>query len=341
MSSTNVVARGGKPAGDVPVARIGATDAGAASHQARARSSRPPAILRQDAAGSAPWIHRHYDNLDVEYDPQARALWYHMKPADRPSFTPTLLRDIRLFQRRVIESFEAGWGPHPVQYLILASRMNGIFNLGGDLRLLAQLIRARDAAGLQAYADACIDVLYPNAIDLGLPIVTLSLVQGDALGGGFEAAISSKIVIAERSAKFGLPEVLFNLFPGMGAYSLLSRRIGPVAAERMILSGRIYTAAELHDLGVVDVLAQDGKGMEAVHEFIERSDRRFDARRAVYRTRQCVNPVTADELNRVAHIWVETALARSSSDLRKIDRLALSQTRRWEQVNAAENLRVI
>ena len=70
-----------------------------------------------------------------------------------------------------------------------------------------------------------------------MPLTTITLVQGDALGGGFEAAISSNVVIAEKSAKFGLPEVLFNLIPGMGAYSFLVRRTSPDLAEKIIMSG--------------------------------------------------------------------------------------------------------
>jgi DSF synthase len=56
-----------------------------------------------------------------------------------------------------------------------------------------------------------------------LPILTVGLVQGAALGGGFEALLSFDYVVAERDATFGLPEILFGLFPGMGAHSLLSR----------------------------------------------------------------------------------------------------------------------
>jgi DSF synthase len=44
-------------------------------------------------------------------------------------------------------------------------------------------------------------------------MTTISLVQGDALGGGFEAALTSDVIIAEESAQMGLPEILFNLFP--------------------------------------------------------------------------------------------------------------------------------
>ena len=57
--------------------------------------------------------------------------------------------------------------------------------------------------------------MYGNSAAFHTPLITIALVQGDALGGGFECALSFDVLIAERSAKMGLPEVLFNLFPGM------------------------------------------------------------------------------------------------------------------------------
>ena len=60
---------------------------------------------------------------------------------------------------------------------------------------------------------------------MDLPILTVALIQGDAVGGGFEAMLTDDIVIAEQGAKFGLPEILFNLFPGMGGYSFLRRKV--------------------------------------------------------------------------------------------------------------------
>ena len=64
-----------------------------------------------------------------------------------------------------------------------------------------------------------------------LPFTTISLVQGDALGGGFEAALAGDVVIAEKSAQFGFPEVMFNLFPGNGGIQL------PVPADRDAADG--------------------------------------------------------------------------------------------------------
>ena len=53
--------------------------------------------------------------------------------------------------------------------------------------------------------------------------------------------LSFNVIIAERQAKFGFPEAMFGLFPGMGAYSLVARRVGAALAEEMMLSGR-FTA---------------------------------------------------------------------------------------------------
>ena len=269
----------------------------------------------------------HFHELEVELHPAEGSCWYYMKPAGRPSFTPGLLGDIRRFQTSVDRLFEAA-PDAPLRHLVLASRMPGIFNLGGDLGLFAEKIRSGDRAVLSAYARACIDVLYPNAVSLERRLVTIALVQGDALGGGFEAALSCNVIVAERDAKFGLPEVLFNLFPGMGAYSFLSRRIGSIRAEELILSGKVYGAEELHALGVVDVLAEPGKGEEAVRAYIRKTDRRHNAREAVYRARRRVNPITYEELCDVTDIWVDAALRLGEPDLKKMLRLAAAQDRR-------------
>ena len=101
-------------------------------------------------------------------------------------------------------------------------------------------------------------------------MTSIALVQGDALGGGFEAALSATVLIAEESSRMGFPEILFNLFPGMGAFSFLSRKIGRRAAEEMITSGTIYSARQLYDMGVIDVLTPDGTGEAAVHGFIRK-----------------------------------------------------------------------
>jgi DSF synthase len=272
-----------------------------------------------------------YEQLFVRFDKEQKALWYHLAPRSRPCFYLDLLKELRRFQHqieRVNHATDSGVDSLPIRYTILASSVPGVFNLGGDLQLFSKLIRDGNREGLFAYAKACIDVLFPNAVNFEMPLTTVTLVQGDALGGGFEAAISSNIVIAEKSAKFGMPEVLFNLIPGMGAYSFLVRRTGPDLAEKIIMSGELLTAQKMHNLGLVDEVVEDGQGEQAVVRFIKRHRKRSNAHEAMSRIRKCINPVTYEELIQITKIWVDAALRLTSRDLRMIERLVQAQNRR-------------
>lgn len=171
--------------------------------------------------------------------------------------------------------------------------------------------------------------MYLNYTNLGKEITTISLIQGDALGGGFEAALSSDIVIAERSAKLGLPDILFNLFPGAGAYSFLSRKIGMIEAERLILSGKLYTAEELHKIGAVDVLAEDGQGERAVFDYIKKENRARNGYRGFRKSKHLCNPVTQHELRESAKVWADAALQLTDKDLRMMERLIARQSTKF------------
>ena len=271
-----------------------------------------------------------YRNLRMQIDAGAKTAWCYMRPEGRPSYTHALIADLYRMQEDMTCWFKAlpPEESKPVQWLVMASAVPGIFNLGGDLAHFADRIQARDLEALQNYGRLAAKAVYLNSVGLGLPLITIGLVQGDALGGGFEHALASDILVAERSAKLGFPEILFGLFPGMGAYSFLSRRIGRTATETMILSGRIYTGEELHAMGVVDVLAEDGEGQETVKEYVARHGRRYNAYSALNRARKCVNPVLLSELLDVVDIWAETAMGLTPADLHRMQRLTSAQDRR-------------
>jgi len=268
-----------------------------------------------------------YQHLTTRYDDSSRALWCFMHAQPRPCFTPALLSECRTVQRAIVQSSHEPGAPS-VDFLILASGMPGVFNLGGDLSLFMRLIKEGDREALGTYAKACIEVSYHQSISLGLPMTTIALVQGDALGGGFESALACNLIVAERGTQFGLPEVLFNLFPGMGAFTFLSRRLDPVRAERLIMSGKTYSAEELHDMGVVDELAEPGDGVAAVEALMERRRRRPLAFGAMRQIRQQHQPVTYRELLAIAELWVDTAMKLSDKDLRTINRLVKAQNLR-------------
>lgn len=278
-------------------------------------------------------IFSDFQQLAIRYDSEDTALWVYMNPLPRPCFTPTLLSEIKQFQQSVIDNYESLQADerYPVNYVVSASQIPEVFNLGGDLDLFALHIMEKDRDKLLRYATACIDVLYNNIVSMDLPVTTISLVEGTALGGGFEAALSSNVLIAEESAELGLPEILFNLFPGMGAYSLLARRIGMVEAEKMITSGRVYQAGELYQMGVIDILVKDGAGKEAVRDYIKQHMRSSNGRRAIMAARQRFNPLTYDELLDITKIWVDAALKLSNRDLRMMQRLVNAQDRRRQK----------
>src|SRR2546423_14734163 len=202
-----------------------------------------------------------------------------------------------------------------VNYYVTGSRTPRVFNLGGDLALFVLLIKSRDREALANYAKICIDIIYPRSQSFFSPTLTkIALVQGDALGGGFECALASDLIVAEESAQLGFPEILFNLFPGMGAYSLLSRRIGMRAAEDLILSGRVLSAAKLHEMGVVDVLAKDGDGQNAVRAWIAQNAKHRNGMQAAFCARRRVNQVTREELDAITDVWVDAAFRLGDRD---------------------------
>ncbi len=224
-----------------------------------------------------------------------------------------------------------------VKYFVLASKVPDTFSLGGDLSLFMQHIAARDREALYRYAISCIDCSYAVHSHLNRTGVTsIALVQGQALGGGFESALAANVLIAERGTKMGLPEILFNLFPGMGAMTFLGRRVGHQKAEKIILSGKLYLAEELHEMGVVDVLAEPGEGEIAVHDYVRREEKSRNGILALRGAREISQPVSYDELVRITEIWVDAALRLESKDLRMMERLVSRQTGRAGTPASAE-----
>lgn len=263
--------------------------------------------------------------LDVLYDERDEAVWTFMRPDGRPSFTPSMLNDFAAWQDLIGAHF--GPGKVPLKYLVLGSRAPGVFCFGGDLTLFAGLIRSGNRDGLAAYGYRCVEILHRNMCALDLPMLTIGLVQGQALGGGFEALLSFDYIIAERGSSFGLPEVMFGLFPGMGAHAFLSRRLGSAMADRIIMSNESYSAERMYELGIVHALAEPGEGVQAVREFMERSNRRHSGLVGARRASRRVEGVSLAELRDVVDHWADAALQLREQDLKLMHRLAAAQQR--------------
>ena len=270
--------------------------------------------------------------LDLVFEKEHQVVWGRLKYAGRPCMTPAVLADLAEAQQQVADVARLGYrrgDERRLRYQVLCSDAPGVFNLGGDLELLIRLIGAGDRRGLLDYATACIEIVYRTARGYDLPFTTIALVQGETLGGGFEAALAANQLISERGAKFGFPETVFGLFPGMGAFNLLARRIAPSLAKRIIASGRVYEAEELYEMGVVDLLVAKGRGEEAVYDYIRAQRNRGAGSLGLDRVVEQFNPITLAELQESVNIWVDAALGLLPKNIRMMEYLLDAQERRW------------
>lgn len=272
-------------------------------------------------------INKQWQEISVRYDFESQSLWVYATPTTRPCYTMVCLNEFRLLQLELIEYFNYyNMKPKsPIKYIVNASSIEGIFNYGGDLNLFSQLIAANDVDGLYAYAKLCVDIIYANKIHLGLPIKTIALVEGNALGGGFESMLSSNIIIAEEECQMGFPEIRFNLIPGMGAYSFLGRILGMNKTEEIIRSGKMYDSKKWYDLGVISYVAKKDKGYERVMQFMKEDRRQFVGTQALLEAREICESLEYDELIKIIKIWVKTSLDISPRDLKLMKKLVEAQ----------------
>jgi DSF synthase len=140
--------------------------------------------------------------------------------------------------------------------------------------------------------------------------------------------LTNDIVVTERGAKFGLPEILFHLFPGMGAHSFLKRRVGDRPAKLLIEDGRTRSADEMKELGLVDIVCEKGEGEAALRRHLAERDGRFGTELALKKVRQRTDALARSELIDIVELWIALALELDEADLRRMDCLARHQERR-------------
>jgi DSF synthase len=281
-----------------------------------------------------------YETIQLELARDLNALFSWMKPTGRACFSSAMVHEIAGFES-MLETHQGnvydGAAHAKVDYVVFGSRTPGVYNLGGDLEMFVSAILMRDRKKIEYYAKLCMDCAYRRYTGFGAGLTTIALVQGKALGGGFESALACNYIVAERSATFALPEVLFNLFPGMGAMSFLSRRVGLSKAEEICLSGETYSAREMHAMGVIDQLVDDGEGVTAVRDFIARRSRHPKAHRAIARARALVDPISRGELDEIIQVWTDAAMALEAKDLRMMGRLVRAQDRLNDALRADDD----
>lgn len=267
--------------------------------------------------------------ISAFYEDDRRVMWMMLRAAPRPCFNNTLVDEIMTLAQAARDS------GLPFDFWVTGSLVPQIFNVGGDLHFFAESIRNGKREALRAYARACIDCVHAASRGFDTGAISLAMIEGTALGGGFEAALAHHFVLAQTNARMGFPEMAFNLFPGMGGYSLVARKAGMRLAELLISSGESHTAEWYEDKGLVDILFQPGNAYQATRTFIDTLRPKLNGMRAMIRARQRVLQLSRSELMDITEDWVESAFSIDVKDRQYMERLVLMQNRRTAAAHAA------
>lgn len=135
------------------------------------------------------------------------------------------------------------------------------FSAGGDLNMLqqkAKLDPATNRADMLEFYESFLCLLK-------LPVPTIAAINGYAIGAGFCLALACEFRLAAAAAKLGLTFTRIGLHPGMGATLFLPRIAGAGVAHDLLISGRVVTANEAHQLRLVQQVVPDGELMAAAN----------------------------------------------------------------------------
>lgn len=264
------------------------------------------------------------------YEAGRNIIWTMLNARPRPCFNPQLLADIATLRKAVRES------SLKIDFWVTGSLVPDIFNVGGDLSLFASHIRAGRHAQLLDYARACVEAVYDASTGFGTGAISIAMIEGSALGGGLEAALAHHFLLAQKDVRMGFPEIAFNLFPGMGAYSLVARKAGMRIAEDLIRKGETHETQWFAEHGLVDEVFEEGDAFLATRTFIDVLRPRMNGIRAMLRTRERVMPVTHEELMAITEDWAASAFTIEEKDLAYMERLVMLQNRRsgWARMEA-------
>lgn len=260
--------------------------------------------------------------ISAFYEEGRRVMWMMLRAQPRPCFNHELIDEIMTLARAAKDS------GLPIDFWVTGSLVPQIYNVGGDLNFFAEAIRNGKREALRAYARACVDCVHAASRGFDTGAISLAMIEGTALGGGFEAALAHHFVLAQNNARMGFPEMAFNLFPGMGGYSLVARRSGMKLAEELISSGESHTAEWFHGKGLVDTLFEPGEAYRATRTFIDVMRPKLNGMRAMLRARQRVLNLSRSELMDITEDWVESAFSIDPKDRAYMERLVLAQNRR-------------
>lgn len=187
---------------------------------------------------------------------------------------------------------------------IMASARPGGFSAGGDLRELyqsaLQVSHQKRASGVRQFIERIHRTF--NALDAA-PFVTVAAVHGVCLGGGLELALLCDLIVADKMARFGFPELRLGIIPGFGGIPRLRRNVGNSFIRDLLFTGRTVKAETAHQAGLVTHLAGEGYALQVARSMAQQITK-FDPETRIA-AKKFAKPIPYKELREEAEIFVK------------------------------------
>src|SRR5881392_3357456 len=156
--------------------------------------------------------------------------------------------------------------------LIIASAKKSIFVAGADLKTLLQAAKTGEMRGFIERGQQ----IFNRLADLRIP--TVAAIHGASAGGGYEVALACDYRVASDApaTRIGLPETGLGLLPAWGGCTRLPRLIGAEKAAEVILKGKLYSAQEALNIGLVDEIAPPDQLLDRSREKLSAGKRKME-----------------------------------------------------------------
>ena len=190
-----------------------------------------------------------YEHIILEFDSALATLTFN-RPKAMNALNGALIKELSI----ALDKIDAN---EDVRVLILTGAGDKAFVAGADINELATF-NPLEAKLFSQQGHRTLHKLQ----NLSIPVI--AAVNGYALGGGTEIALACDFIYASKNAKFGLPEITLGIVPGFGGTQRLPRLIGKNLAKELVFTGKMISAQEAMQMGIVNQIHEAASLMESV-----------------------------------------------------------------------------
>ena len=195
-----------------------------------------------------------------------------------------------------------------------------IFNLGGDLNYFITTINNKNKNDLKEYAQKCIDLIYKNLTLKN--VISIAYLNGETRGGGFEMALSCDFIIGKEKQNISLPEGIMGFFPGMGAFELLSKKIGVQKTKIFLIKNKNFTTEELYEYDIIYKIIKNRNELEKELKEIEKKKKIIIEYKKIENR---IENIKYKDLYQTTMEWVNFLMNLNEYELKKIKRILNKQ----------------